>query len=44
MIDTFEDALKRAKKVVFLIGAGILQQSGISTLEEQTACGKNMIQ
>jgi NAD-dependent protein deacetylase/lipoamidase len=31
MIDTFEDTLKRAKKVVFLTGAGISQESGIST-------------
>jgi NAD-dependent deacetylase len=30
MIDTFEDTLKRAKKVVFLTGAGISQESGIS--------------
>src|SRR2546427_12314496 len=31
MIDTFEDTLKRAKKVVFLTGPGISQESGIST-------------
>ncbi|MGB7952774.1 MAG: hypothetical protein WCF23_02240 [Candidatus Nitrosopolaris sp.] len=31
MIDTFEDILKRAKKVVFLTGAGISQESGIIT-------------
>jgi NAD-dependent deacetylase len=31
VIDTFEDTLKRAEKLVFLTGAGISQESGIST-------------
>ena len=31
MIDTFEDKLKTAEKLVFLTGAGISQESGIST-------------
>jgi NAD-dependent SIR2 family protein deacetylase len=35
MIDTFEDTLKRAKKVVFLTGAGISQESGISTFRRK---------
>jgi len=31
VIDTLEDTLKRAEKLVFLTGAGISQESGIST-------------
>ncbi len=31
MIDTLENTLKRAKKIVFLTGAGISQESGIAT-------------
>jgi NAD-dependent protein deacetylase/lipoamidase len=33
VIDTFEDTLKRAEKLVFLTGAGISQESGISTFK-----------
>jgi NAD-dependent deacetylase len=31
VIDIFEDKLKRAQKLVFLTGAGISQETGIST-------------
>ena len=31
MIDTIENRLRKAKKIVFLTGAGISQESGIAT-------------
>jgi len=33
VLDTFEDTLKRAEKLVFLTGAGISQEGGISTFK-----------
>jgi hypothetical protein len=43
VIENLENTLKKAKKFVFITGAGI-SQAELVLLEERTACGKNMIQ
>jgi NAD-dependent deacetylase len=36
VIENLENTLKKAKKIVFLTGAGISQESGISTFRGMT--------